>query len=246
MFSRLLQQIIGEERREGKSDNSSASQPESHRVSTEYLQQSGSSWVFYSSSDEDFYRIQQAVDNIFSGNYSFYFETEWGIYGYRAPEGYQVLGAWRHPQTIAFAFLLDNSHTNPIDSNHQLLLYITGSDEELSKLRPKCENIKSRFTSISERDRNSSELETRINRIHKSKSLGLITTVLTIFTASINGFALYLRKLPPPELSSDFLKSCFSIMVACVYFSSIFLLLIIIFIVGIFLVKYGFMVIRRM
>jgi hypothetical protein len=78
------------------------------------------SWIFYGSDKNSIIKTQKEVDHIFH-DYSFYPEIEWGTYGYRAPEGHQVLGAWRHPETRAFAFLLDNPSMVTIREYEQLL-----------------------------------------------------------------------------------------------------------------------------
>ena len=204
-----------------------------------------SSWIFYCSSDEDIIKIQKEVDSLFS-EYSFYPEIEWGKYGYRAPEGYQILGAWRHPQTRAFAFLLDNPYMFTVKPNTQLLLYISGDEVEIVRLGLKLDSLKAKFAIIDKKDETASELDTRLTRIQKSKSLATITTVLGLFTAIINGFSLYLRKLPPPEINSRLLLKIYQFLLASVHFSAIILLLTVVMILGLFLVKYGLLIIRRL
>jgi hypothetical protein len=215
------------------------------KAETKNRKYSRSSWIFYGSSNEEVIKIQREVDNVFS-NYSFYPENEWGLYGYRAPEGHQVLGAWRHPETRTFAFLLDNPHMHTVKPNIQLLLYIIGDKAEIETLEPKCENVKSKFAAIDEKDKTTYKLETRLVRIKKSKPLGIISTMLVLFTAIINAFSLYLRKLPPPEFGSKVLIALFGILVAAVHFASVLLLLIFIVILGIFLIKYGYLLIKQL
>jgi len=203
-----------------------------------------SSWIFYGSEKGDVIKIQKEVDHIFS-DYSFYPEIEWGKYGYRAPEGHQVLGAWRHPQTRAFAFLLDNPSMVTIKPSTQTLLYITGDETEISKLRQKCDLLKSRFADIRKKDETISGIATRLDRIQKSKPLGVIMTVLALFTAFVNGFSLYLRKLPAPNMRSEELSIIYGYFVVSVHIGSLALLLIIICFLAIFLFKYGRLVLKR-
>src|SRR4030043_1982720 len=202
-----------------------------------------SSWIFYGSEKGDVIKIQKEVDHIFS-DYSFYPEIEWGKYGYRAPEGHQVLGAWRHPQTRAFVFLLDNPSMVKIKPSTQTLLYIIGDETEISKLKPKCDLLKSRFAEIRKKDEKISDIATRLDRIQKSRPLGVIMTVLALFTAFVNGFSLYLRKLPAPKMHSDELSVIYGYFVVSVHIGSLVLLLIIICFLAIFLFKYGRLVLK--
>lgn len=203
------------------------------------------SWAFYGSSKNDIITVQKEINNSIS-DYSFYPEIEWGKYGYRAPEGYQVLGAWRHPETKAFVFLLDNPHMLTIEPNIQLILYVTGDETELQRVEPKFEALKSKFTSIHDKNRATSDLEIRLSKIQKTKSLAIITSILLLFTAVINGFSLYLRKLPPPDLNSKLLLTIYSTLVASIHFASMILLMIAISILCIFLIKYGILIIRKL
>lgn len=202
------------------------------------------SWIFYGSEKGDVIKIQKEVDNILSG-YSFYPENEWGRYGYRAPEGHQVLGAWRHPQTRAFAFLLDNPSMLTIKPSTQTLLYIIGDEIEISKLRQKCDLLKNRFADISKKDEKVSDVATRLDRIQKSKPLGVIVTVLVLFTAFVNGFSLYLRKLPAPNMHSRELSIVYGYFIVSVHIGALALLLILICFLVIFLFKYGRLVLKR-
>ena len=203
------------------------------------------SWVIYGSSEKCVSKIQREVDNIFSA-YSFYPEVDWGQYGYGPPEGYQILGAWRHPKTKAFAFLLDNPNIITIEPTIQLLLYVAGEMVEISMLERKIEILKTNFALEEEKVRVDSYARERIDRVHKSKSLAILTGALGIFTAIINGFSLYLRKLPPPELNSQIMINTYNVVLALVHFSALFLLLLVIAICAAFLVKYGVILIRRL
>lgn len=202
------------------------------------------SWIFYGSDKNSIYKIQKEVDQIFS-DYSFYPEIEWGKYGYRAPEGHQVLGAWRQPQTRAFAFLLDNPGMVIIKPNTQILLYITGDETEILKLKHKCELLKNRFADNFKEDEKVSDISARLERIQKSKHLGVIMTILSLFTAFINAFSLYLRKLPAPKMTSEELSIIYNNFVVFVHIGSLALLLIVICFLALFLFKYGRLVLKR-
>ncbi len=202
------------------------------------------SWIFYGSDKNSIIKLQKEIDQIFI-DYSFYPEIEWGKYGYRAPEGHQVLGAWRHPQTRAFAFLLDNPSMMNIKPNAQLLLYIIGDEDEISKLKKKCDLLKNTYAIIAKDDEKTTNITTRLERIRTSKHLGLIVTVLTIFTALINAFSLYLRKLPAPKMNSEELTNIYDYLVVAIHLASLALLLLVICFLAVFFFKIGRLILKR-
>jgi hypothetical protein len=201
------------------------------------------SWVIFAPSDE-ITKIQKETDKIFSG-YSFYPEVDWKIYGHFPPDGHQVMGAWRHPQTNVFAFLLDNPQIKTFGSNAQLLLYVAGEATEISNLGSKIDVLKTKASMEELKDKIHSQDEERLGKISK-KPLVILTAVLSIFAAIINGFSLYLRKIPPPEFGSQELIRIYQYLVASVHFCALILLLIVIAICVGFLLKYGTLLIRRL
>lgn len=173
-------------------------------------------------------------------------EIEWGQYGYRAPEGHQVFGAWRNPDKVVFAFLLDNASVLTIKPNIQLLLYVVGEHSEIQALEVRLDEMKSKFAIEERKNKLSTELESRLNTIHKSKSLRFVLTILTVFTAIINAFSLYLRKLPTPQMPSPELTQFYQAVIVMVHFSSLVLLLTIIAIMFVFVLKYGLILVRKL
>lgn len=133
-----------------------------------------------------------------------------------------------------------------IDPTIQLLLYVAGEIVEISMLEPKLGVLKSNFELEEKKGKIDTLVGERLDRVHKSKSLGILTSILVIFTAIINGFSLYLRKLPPPELGSQGLFKIYKLVLALVHFSALFLLLLVIAICAAFLIKYGVLLIRRL
>lgn len=202
------------------------------------------SWVIYGSSKREISKIQRGVDSILSG-YSFYPEVDWGQYGYRPPDGHQIMGAWRHPETKAFAFLLDNPNIRAVEPSIQLLLQIAGENVEISQLEPKIEALKTELHIEEQKDRVDTYLGERLDRIRKSKSLAPLTGVLCLFTAIINAFSLYLRKLPPPELGWQEFIEIYRVFLGVIHLGALLLLLLVIAIVAGFLIKYGMLLIRR-
>ena len=141
------------------------------------------SWVIYSSSG-DLTSIQRDVDIIFSG-YSFYPEVDWGKYDYLPPEGYKVMGAWRHHESKVFAFLLDNPNIVTIKPTIQLLLYAVGEAYEILRLENKIDILKNKLAFNDIRVRETLNVKERLNRVNK-KQLYIITAILGIFVAIID------------------------------------------------------------
>jgi hypothetical protein len=136
-------------------------------------------FVIYCQSRNDISKIQKEVDGIFS-DYAFFPEIDWGQYGYRAPEKYNVLGAWRHPKTKVFVFLLDNPFMLSIEPNIQLLLYIVGESSEIQILENRLNKMKTKFAIEEKKDKYITNIDDRINKIHKSKSMAFIITILSV------------------------------------------------------------------
>ena len=202
-------------------------------------------WAIYVPSPKTRYNIQRHVERIFSG-YSFYPSFDWDRYGYRPPEGHQVLGAWRHLKTRAFAFLLEHPRVSTVGSTSHVVLYVVGDTVEVSALEPRIEGLKSDFDLEEKKSRIDSHLGERLDRVPKTRSLTVLTALLGIFIAAINGLSLYLRKLPPPELGIPGLVIAYKAFLACIHFGALFLILGVIWFVVIFAIKYSALLIRRL
>lgn len=197
------------------------------------------SWVIYGPSEDKVSKIQKEIDNMFS-DYSFYPEVDWGEYGYRPPEGHQVLGAWRHPRK-AFVFLLENPNIKTIKPSIPLLLYVAGETGEISMLEPKIEALKSKL--------DVEEQKYRVNmdgwRL-KRFSIKSLTVLVGVFAAAVHGLSFYLRRLPSPELGSEKLVSIYKVLFALVHYGALFLLLLVFVIIAVLIVKYGIIIVRRL
>lgn len=204
------------------------------------------SWILYLSSKDVSIQIHREIDNIFS-SYSFYPQVDWPYYGYQAPENYNVLGAWRHPDKDIVAFLLDNPYSQGQKQELQLIIYcISKSLDEIKKLNSSIEDLKQMFSLTDRRNSVDRTVAERIDRVHGKKSLAGITAIISIYSLIINAFSLYLRKLPIPDLGNDVLLTGYRILIAAIHYSALFLLLSVITIVGLFLLKYGYLLIKRL
>jgi hypothetical protein len=205
------------------------------------------SWVIYSSSRYEVSKIQKEVDKVFAAPYTFYPEIEWSLYGYRPPENYQVLGAWRNPnpRNKVFAFLLDNPRMLSAGPTYQLLLHIVGAADEIKMVEPKIEVLKEQYELEVKKESDDVSIKDRLDQLGTSKSLKVLSAILAIITAIINAFSLYLRQLPPPDLSESTLLEAYKVLLAIVNFSALVLLLIVIILATIFAIKYGVLLIRK-
>ncbi len=214
--------------------------PDKQEVLTKEMSRS---WAIYGASKEEIPKIQRGMDKLFV-DYSFYPEVEWKQYGYQPPEGYQVLGAWRHPKTRVFAFLLDNPPMMTVEPAIQLLLYVAGGIDEISSLEPKLAALKMNYALEDRRVRTDSDVGARLGRVNETKHFAVLTGVLTVLTAIINGFSLYLRQLPPPQLGNMVIVSIYTFIMVAIHFTALLLLLLVAVIVAAFLIKYGILLIR--
>jgi len=200
-------------------------------------------WVIYGGQGET-PRIQKAVDTIFS-EYSFYPEIDWKKYGYLPPEDCQVMGAWRHPQTKAFAFLLDNPKIKSLGKTPQFLISAAGEIGELLKLDIQIGTLKQNLNIAERKEKQIIRDKERLGAISK-KPFGVLFWVIGIFTAVINGFSLYLRKIPLPEFGPSYLSTIYIHIFALVHILALILLIAVITICLFLLIKYGVLYVRRM
>jgi hypothetical protein len=203
------------------------------------------SWVLYGIADNAIEKTQKLVDDIFS-DYSYYPEIEWEYYNVFPPEGHQPLGAWRHKDSRAFSFLLDNPKMDNGKQFNQFLIYLIGEESEVSVIEPQILALKT-YNSIKEDGKKEDYLlDRRLNRIQKSKSLSVLTAILGVYTAIINAFALYLKQLSLPPSWNHYLVSTIEIFISLFWIVAIFLLIVFVLILVIFIIKYGILLIKRL
>lgn len=203
------------------------------------------SLVVFLSSKSSIFKAQREINNIFS-NYSFYPEIEWAQYGYRPPEGYQVLGAWRQNNSKVFAFLLDNPHMVTPEPGTQLILHIAGDPIVLLEIEHKFTKVKNSLDSSEKKIESEEKVEKRLDRLQTSRPIKLMLSVLSLITAIINAISLYLRKVPPPDFHNDVLSNSYNYFLITIHFSALASLLVVIIIFIVFFVKYGLLIIRKM
>jgi len=206
-------------------------------------QENARHWVIYGKQGET-PTIQQSVDLIFP-EYSFYPEIDWRKYGCFPPEDCQVMGAWRHPQTKAFAFLLDNPKIKSLGKIPQFLISAYGEIAELSRLDIQISTLKKNLDITERKEKQLLRDKERLGQISK-KPFGVLFWIISVFTAVINGFSLYLRKLPMPDFGSGYLSMIYIHLFAFVHYLALILLIAVIIVCVLILFKYGVLYFRRM
>lgn len=203
------------------------------------------SWLILSRSDAETTRIQQAVDKSLKG-YLFYPYADWPRYGYRAPDGHEVLGAWRHPKTLAFVFLLNNPQMSPLRSVSQILVYAADVRVEIEKFEEPISRIKEDVAAASRQKETETALQKRLASADILRSPKRLMVMLGTFTVIVNAFSLYLRKLPPPPVINQEMTGTYTTILILIHMSALLLLLASILICLAYVLKYGYLILRRL
>lgn len=198
------------------------------------------SWVLYTNSNLEVSTIQGDIDNLFA-NYSFYPEMDWGKYGYRPPEGYKIFGGWRQLQSRVFAFLLSNSQV----ISNELILYVSGEQNELFKIEEKIKALKSKYRVEERKEVIGIKIDERVDKFNFPRSSKIFTTVLMIFTGIVNVFSLYLRELPAPKINNATLLDVYYYIIITIHYSALTLLLLVILFTILILIKFGILLIKK-
>jgi hypothetical protein len=202
-------------------------------------------WAMWPRESDRDVHIEATIDQAFEG-YQFYPEPEWTRFGYRPPEKFPLIGAWRDTMGKVFIFLLDRAPKRPSDSPRQLLLYVTGDKSQVELVEKKITTLKNFLAKAERRELRGKDATARLEGEKKTKSIERLMKLIGLFTVIVNGFSLYLRKLTPPIFPSEILKYFYQILVTAVHFFALFLLLITIIISIIYAFRYGLLLLRRM
>lgn len=203
------------------------------------------SWVVLSRSDSETTRIQQALDGCLRG-YLFYPQVDWARYGYRPPDGHEVLGAWRQPDTLAFVFLLNNPQMLTLRSVSQFLVYAAGIQTEIERFEEPIARIKKDIATASRQKDSEAALQKRLASADVLRSPKRLMAMLGAFTVVVNAFAYYLTKLPPPPVINQQMTGTYLAIVALIHMSALLLLLVSIVICLAYMLKYGYLILRRL
>jgi hypothetical protein len=203
------------------------------------------SWMLLTSSPSETTAIQASLDKIFS-EFSFYPEVEWLRFGYPPADGCEVLSAWRHPDAAGFVFLTDNPGMKSQRGVNQLLLRFSGKTTVLKPYVPLILKLKEDLTRKNGRKQSESQLDARIDRANTARSMKGLLALMAPITAVINGLALYLHKLPAPEIHIPWLSRAYQILLPLVFVAALGLLFMFTVICGLYICKYGLLLLRRL
>lgn len=189
--------------------------------------------------------IEVAIDEALQG-YLFYPETEWPRFGYRPPENFPLLGAWRDSSEKAFIFLLDRTPKRPMTTPRQLLLYVDGDKAEVNSIEARIKSLKSSLLKAEKKELRGREATLHLDAEKKAQSIERLMKLIGLFTVVVNAFSLYLRKLPEPSFPHEALAYFYHLLLSAVHFSALLLLLLTI-VIGLFYAfRYGVLLLRRM
>jgi hypothetical protein len=205
------------------------------------------SWMLLTSSPSETASIQAALDKIFS-EFSFYPEVEWIRFGYPPADGCEVLSAWRHPgpDAVGFIFLTDNPGMRSQRGASQLLLRFSGKTAILKPYVPQILKLKDDLTRKNGRKQNETQLNARLDRANSARLMKGLMALMAPITAVINGLALYLHKVPPPDIQIGWLLRAYQVLLPLVFVSALALLLMFTVICALYVCKYGFLLLRRL
>lgn len=205
------------------------------------------SWVVWSRSDHDTAFVQEGVDRLLHGySYSYYPEVEWPVYGYRAPDGYGVLGAWRHPERLAFVFLLDeplSSGTTP--NTRRLLIFVGGPASERSRFDSPIWKLKTDLYKAVKQEHDDAYLEKRLAAAQRIKPTKQLLGFFGLFVAGFDVFQ-YTWKALSGFPGRGFLLTGHSLPIFVIQFIVLPFLLVFIIVCLAFALKYGVRMLWRL
>lgn len=202
-------------------------------------------WALWANPSRNVLPLPRVVDQALSG-YLFYPEPEWARHGYRPPENYPLLGAWRDVTGKVFAFLLEPDPEAGGAREKRLLLYVAGDRNAVDELGARVTAIKSVLAKSERKELQVRQAEYRLGQEQKYASLPRLVKLIGVFTAIVNAFSMYLRRLPPPDLPSATLQLIYKFLVAAIHVSSLTLLLAVTMVGVAYVVQYGVLLLRRL
>lgn len=157
-----------------------------------------------------------------------------------------MLGAWRHPEGLAFVFLVGNSGMTAPNGVAQLFLSFAGVKCELTRFLPQVKRLKRELARRRDRKEAEKQLGTRLQRAQTSRSLKRLMALMAPSTAVVNALAIYLRRLPAPSIGNQWLLGAYRIMLPLLYLAALMLLLVFTVLCIAYICKYGFLLVRRL
>lgn len=203
------------------------------------------SWAMWPKETDREIPIEATIDQAFEG-YLFYPEPEWLKFGYRPPENYPLIGAWRDSEGKVFIFLLDRSSQRQADSPRQFLLYVSGEKSEVNLIERIIKSLKSTLAKSEKKELRSRDAASVLHGEKKAQSIERLMKLIGLFTVIVNGFSLYLRKLSTPTFPNDSLVYIYQLLLSAVHLTALLLLLLTITISLFYAFRFGSLLLRRM
>jgi len=203
------------------------------------------SWALWPNESQRSLSIEHLIDQAFK-DYLFYPEPEWAHFGYRPPENYPLLSAWRDSEGKVFLFLLDHTTQRPINSPRQLLLYVSGKTHQVDSIEKIILSLKTYLTKLERKELREKNIDNRLDSKKGKNSVQKLLGLIGLFTAIINGFSLYLRNIPVPSFSVNVLNKVYELLLSVIHISSLILLLLTILLCIFYVLQYGFLLLRRL
>lgn len=203
------------------------------------------SWAMWPMEKDREFPIEATIDQAFKG-YMFYPEPEWSKFGYRPPENYPLIGAWRDSEGKVFIFLLDLSSQRQADSPRQFLLYVSGEKSEVDLIEIIIKSLKSTLAKSEKKELRSRDAASVLDGEKKAQSIERLMKLIGLFTVIVNGFSLYLRKLSTPTFPNDSFMYIYQLLLSAVHLTALLLLLLTITISLFYAFRFGSLLLRRM
>lgn len=202
-------------------------------------------WALWPRESEREIPLEVTIDQAFEG-YQFYPEPEWERFGYRPPENFPLIGAWRDVRGKVFIFLLDRTRKRPSDNLHQLLLYVSGDKREVDSIETRIISLKTLLAKAERKELRGRDAAFRLEGEKKAQSMERLIKLIGLFTVIVNGLSLYLRKLPPPNFPIASFAYIYQLLLSAIHFTALLLLLLTIIICLFYAFRYGLLLLRRM
>lgn len=202
-------------------------------------------WAMWPRGSEIDIPVEVTIDQAFKG-YLFYPEPEWTRFGYRPPENFPLIGAWRDTVGKVFIFLLDRTPKRQINTPRQLLLYVAGDKAEVNSVERRITSLKTLLAKAERKELRGRDAAIRLEAEENTQSIERLMKLIGLFTVIVNGLSIYLRKLPPPPFPSETFSYSYQLLLSVVHFSALLLMLLTIIISLFYAFQYGLLLMRRM
>jgi hypothetical protein len=122
---------------------------------------------------------------------------------------------------------------------------ISGRTAQVISVGVQIVSHKSNLEKIEKRALSERKADGEFNEEVRSQSIERFAKIVGIFTVIVNAFSLYLRTLPPPGIQDEHFLTFYRWLVASVHIGALALLLLIIVMAFAYLMKFGFLLMRR-